>query len=320
MDKNEIYIVLTYFDTYQGPIPFITIPEQIPPNVQKVLKNLMSLDLPETFFELEIKREIKGKYLNRPINLPSEWARGKKELALITGYIPYEINTLFIDFIFEDFARDLRNHPEIYRAFYIHRNNDPECKVQYRILHNLVEKTYDLLKSKVNQLNYIKHIPLPDNPQQYTKYTVDKVNKTILKTFVTSIDSQIPKGAALLYDIGATLGTRMLPLFIGNEINNLLDQLSEFWQKNLLGEICDVSFKSNKELSFCVYECFECSHMPDIGQPVCKFDEGILTKILSSKVNKPVSVKEVECYATGEDHCKFEVLILDSDRIKKLRL
>lgn len=320
MQQPSLYLVLTYFDTYHGPIPFITIPEQIPSKIREILKNLMNLDLPETFFELEIKKKMKGKFLNRPITLPSQWIRGQKERLLLTGYIPHEMNTLFIDFIFEDFVEQLSTHPEIYHAFYKDRREDPECEIQYNILQNLLIKTYKALTSKLNQLNYVRKIPLFQNPQQYLEYTVDKVNKTILKTFVTSIDSQIPEGAALLYDIGSTLGERMLPIFIATDLKDLLSQLSDFWGRNLLGEINDVQFKSNKELSFSVYECFECSHMPDIGQPVCKFDEGILTKILTSKLNNPVRVKEIECYASGYDHCKFEVRFLDKDPIKKLQL
>jgi predicted hydrocarbon binding protein len=288
--------------------------------MEKILTDLMNLDIPETFFQLEIKREMKGKFLNRPIMLPSKWVRGQKERLLLTGFIPHEMNTLFIDFIFEEFVEELKTRPEIYRAFYVHRKENPECKLEYNILQKLMLKTYKSLKSKLNQLNYVREIPLFKNPGQYVEYNVDKINKTILKTFVTSIDSQIPEGAALLYDIGNTLGTRMLPLFIATNLKDLLNQLSDFWTKNLLGEIKDLQFKSRKELNFSVYECFECSHMPDIGQPVCKFDEGILTKLLSSKLDKSVRVKEVECYATGQDHCTFEVSILDSDQIKKLHL
>jgi predicted hydrocarbon binding protein len=280
----------------------------------------MNLNIPDTFFQLEIKREIKGKFLNRPFKLPSKWARGKQERALLTVLVPYKINTLFIDFILEEFVEQIHNHPDIFRAFYVRRKDNPECKIQYDILLKLLHHTYNSLTSKLNQLNYVKKIPLFKNPQQYMEYTVDKVNKTILKTFVTSIDSQIPEGAALLYDIGNTLGDRMLPLFMATDLKDLLEQLSDFWGRNLLGEIKELQFKSKKDLTFSVYECFECSHMPDIGQPVCKFDEGILTKILTSKLNSPVSVKEVECYASGYDHCKFEVSIIDSDQIKKLHL
>jgi predicted hydrocarbon binding protein len=146
------------------------------------------------------------------------------------------------------------------------------------------------------------------------------VNKIILKTFITSIDSTIPQGATILYDIGETLGNQINHLFVGNELRKLLSQIGDFWQRNLLGEIDEVRFESDKEFYFNVYECFECSHMPDIGQTVCKFDEGILTNILSTKLSQPVSVKEIECFATGSDHCRFKIILLDSDQITKLKL
>ncbi|TFF98963.1 MAG: hypothetical protein EU541_06210, partial [Promethearchaeota archaeon] len=139
MEQKRIYLVLSYFDSYQGPIPFISFPEKVPSNIESVLTDLMNLDLPETFFQLEIKKKIKGKFLNRPIMLPSKWARGGQERMLLSVVVPHEMNTLFIDFLFENFVEQLKTHPEIFRAFYVNRKTESECKIQYNVLSKILQ-------------------------------------------------------------------------------------------------------------------------------------------------------------------------------------
>ena len=47
--------------------------------------------------------------------------------------------------------------------------------------------------------------------------------------------------------------------------------------------------------------------MPNIGKPVCKLDEGFLTTLFLKKIGSTKVVREVECYATGTERCRFEV-------------
>ncbi len=325
MRISQIYLILTYFDQIEGPRIFHSIPKKIPSILEEILTNLMNLDLPDSFFELEIQRKIKGIFVNKFIEFPSKLARGNIEQILLTGILPYGINTLFLEYIFQNFEQKLKDYPEIYYAFYSPRKKEKKInkyKIQYGILEKILKDVYNSLKNKFSQINFIKRIPTTglEKVDNYSEIPIDKIDKTILKTFITSIDSRIPEGAALLYDIGVNIGDTLHPLFIGGDLNKLLNQLADFWQRNLLGEIDEVQFESNKKLFFNVYECFECSHMPNIGQPVCKFDEGILTEIMTKKLNQPISVEEIDCYAMGSDHCRFEVRILDTPQIKKLRI
>lgn len=326
MRITQIHLILTYFDQIEGPRIFLAIPETLSSELKDVLTNLMNLDLPSTFFELEIQEKIKGRFVNKFIELPSKYARGYKEQILLTGILPYGINTLFLEFIFKDFEKKLLEYPEMYYAFYVNQTIEKKSDkfgTHYKILQKLLTDTYNTLKNKFSQINFIKRIPTTSSVERFNEsieIPIDKIDKTILKTFITSIDSRIPEGAALLYDIGVMIGDRLHPLFIATNVEDLLNQLSDFWVSNLLGEIDEVEFESENKISFNVYECFECSHMPDIGQPVCKFDEGVLTEILVKKLNHPVSVKEIECYATGADHCRFEVKIIDTPQIKTLKI
>jgi hypothetical protein len=45
--------------------------------------------------------------------------------------------------------------------------------------------------------------------------------------------------------------------------------------------------------------------MPVLGHPICSFDEGMLEGILHKITGEGPSIKEIECYATGDNHCLF---------------
>ena len=64
------------------------------------------------------------------------------------------------------------------------------------------------------------------------------------------------------------------------------------------GRIEELEYKSGKIL-FNVYNCFECSHLPDMGRTVCKLDEGFLSKICSERLKSQYLATELECFATG---------------------
>ncbi len=315
---NDFFLILTYFDNLEGPIPILSSPRKIDPKIEKVIQNMMDLDLPESFFELEANFGEKTKFLNYYFELDSDWARGRKEMLLLTAVLPKSLNSLFIEFILKQMVKKLDQMPAIYRAFYLRSKKDESTKNQFQILQNIFNKTYNDIKFRLDQLSVLNGIKTPSELQDWNK---TKVNKTILKTFVSSIDARIPTGANLLYDIGSVLGDKFKDLFQANTIDELLDQFNHFWRNNELGEIDEVCIESNENtICFNVYECFECSHMPVIGEPVCKFDEGLLTKIIQSKLEQPVEVVEVECFATGKHYCRFHVSVLDKQKITKIAL
>lgn len=54
-----------------------------------------------------------------------------------------------------------------------------------------------------------------------------------------------------------------------------------------------------------VHEDLDCSGLPPTGELVCSYDEGFLSGILETYMKKPVTVKEVDCWASGERVCRF---------------
>lgn len=56
-----------------------------------------------------------------------------------------------------------------------------------------------------------------------------------------------------------------------------------------------------------VSEDLDCSGLPVSGTTVCDYDEGFIAGVLYTYTGKPFSVKEIDCWATGDRTCRFAV-------------
>ena len=56
-----------------------------------------------------------------------------------------------------------------------------------------------------------------------------------------------------------------------------------------------------------VSEDLDCSGLPLMGDTVCDYDEGFLSGVLQEYTGKPFEAVEVDCWATGDRTCRFEV-------------
>lgn len=68
--------------------------------------------------------------------------------------------------------------------------------------------------------------------------------------------------------------------------------------------------KSNTEtLSFTltVSEDLDCSGLPISGNTICDYDEGFIEGIFNVYTGKKFTVKEIDCWATGDRTCRFTV-------------
>lgn len=54
-----------------------------------------------------------------------------------------------------------------------------------------------------------------------------------------------------------------------------------------------------------VSEDLDCSGLPVTDETVCDYDEGFISGILEAYSGKPFTVKEVDCWATGDRTCRF---------------
>lgn len=64
-----------------------------------------------------------------------------------------------------------------------------------------------------------------------------------------------------------------------------------------------------QKLSFIltVSEDLDCSGLPLFGEAVCDYDEGFISGIFEAYLGCPFRTIEVDCWATGDRTCRFEV-------------
>lgn len=106
-----------------------------------------------------------------------------------------------------------------------------------------------------------------------------------------------------LKEIGRDAGENLAENFESENLPDLLNEIQSFWKENKLGEM------ELKEDYLLVRDCFDCGGLPDINKTVCSLDEGMIEGIIAEKTGDKVSVKETECFGTGQNYCRFEMEI-----------
>ncbi|MCK9174849.1 MAG: 4-vinyl reductase [Desulforhopalus sp.] len=63
----------------------------------------------------------------------------------------------------------------------------------------------------------------------------------------------------------------------------------------------------NLKFVLTVSEDLDCSGLPVLGETVCNYDEGFISGIFKEYTGKDFLTKEVDCWATGDRTCRFDV-------------
>ena len=117
------------------------------------------------------------------------------------------------------------------------------------------------------------------------------------------------KADKLFYQAGELAGKELYKNILSDvkDLDQLVSQLTDLLQDQKIGifEVEQVDLEKN-EFVFAVSEDLDCSGLPDTEEAKCSFDEGLIAGILSGFLNKEVSVKEVDCWGTGDKTCRFE--------------
>ncbi|EHQ87258.1 V4R domain-containing protein [Desulfosporosinus youngiae] len=59
-----------------------------------------------------------------------------------------------------------------------------------------------------------------------------------------------------------------------------------------------------------VSEDLDCSGLPETGETVCNYDEGLIMGILEQYTGKQFIVRETDCWSTGDWTCRFHVVAI----------
>ncbi|MFW9821340.1 MAG: hypothetical protein ACFFE4_00300 [Candidatus Thorarchaeota archaeon] len=161
-----MHLVLSYFDGILGPSVLLSYPdEKLEETLINKLKKFFDLDIDEPFFEIVLITK-KRKIINFQFEISSEWARGKKELAMLSLImkIDYRSEDLYAFLI--DSSYKILKTENVYKAFYKFdefRDNDIEIDLNFeiirKILFNCLQSLILRIEDKIKGIN--KKDPFP---------------------------------------------------------------------------------------------------------------------------------------------------------------
>jgi len=121
-----IYINLSFFDTVIGPQTFCTLPSPPEEDIEEYTNTLLNIS---EFIELKFFVYVSSEHLktsNIYTKIPSEWARGKMEMVLLSILlVDEEFSRLFIfEEVLEKFVTALKKVDNAYMAFHLRDKAD----------------------------------------------------------------------------------------------------------------------------------------------------------------------------------------------------
>jgi hypothetical protein len=161
-----MHLVLTYFNQIKGPSVFLSYPEvKLEEDIINNLIKFFDLEINETFFEIVLITR-KKKVINFHFEIPSEWARGKQEDAMLSLIMKKEYESELVYTFIVDASYKILKTENVYKAFYKNdefRDNDIEIDLNYeiikRILFNCVKSLIARIEDKIKGVD--KKDPFP---------------------------------------------------------------------------------------------------------------------------------------------------------------
>lgn len=150
-----------------GPSVLLSYPdEKLEEDLITKLKKFFDLEIDETFFEIILITK-KKKVINFHFEIPSEWARGKKEDAMLSLIINKEYESESIYAFIVDSSYKILKTRNVFKAFYkdddFRNDNDIEIDVTFeqikKILFECLTSLISRIEDKIKGIN--KKEPFP---------------------------------------------------------------------------------------------------------------------------------------------------------------
>jgi len=125
---------LNFFNTIRGPQILCYYPDTLEENLAQQIANLLNISelLKQKFFVYETSPQFKT--VNYYFEIPSEWARGKKEFAMLSLIMKIEYKSEDLYTFLVDSSYKILKTENVYKAFYKFddfHNDDFEIDLNY---------------------------------------------------------------------------------------------------------------------------------------------------------------------------------------------
>ena len=178
-------LILTIFHHLIGPKIYLAYPDETDKDLEMLLGQLLDLNGSEDQFSEYRDTQLGNKVIyNYKFSIPSEWSRGRKEMAMyaIISEKPLKLN--FYQKHIDELVREFKQSPHFYKAFYKDERRGQGVDEQYGLLTEKTEDLYCFLKTKIKQHHIVRKIK--ENLEEYALNIVDlqyEKHPSLLKTF-----------------------------------------------------------------------------------------------------------------------------------------
>ncbi len=150
MVTSHMNLILMHFDGQKGPIAFDAIPKAVSKDIEAVLIRLFDVSEGEGFFEHNSK--VSGEPFscaNYLFFMESQWARGNKEMAMLSLTVDDNIKPKIFESTLDKFATALKNIKDGYKGFYGDSNKkDPGIEKAHKLIKLLITDCYEACRRK----------------------------------------------------------------------------------------------------------------------------------------------------------------------------
>jgi uncharacterized protein len=118
----------------------------------------------------------------------------------------------------------------------------------------------------------------------------------------------------IFYEVGWLAGKEFYQNVIAqaNDFNELIQALQENLLDLKMGILrLEEANMEQGSLTLTVSEDLDCSGLPEMDDEVCVYDEGFISGLLEAYSGKPYTVKEIDCWCTGDRTCRFSAKVKD---------
>jgi predicted hydrocarbon binding protein len=120
----------------------------------------------------------------------------------------------------------------------------------------------------------------------------------------------------IFYDAGYLAGSQFYTNVIGQpaDLDDFVKKLQAALKDLGIGILrVEEADLAGGKLVLTVSEDLDCSGLPELNFEVCTYDEGFIAALLESFSGTSFSVKEVDCWCTGDRTCRFMALAQGSE-------
>jgi len=123
----------------------------------------------------------------------------------------------------------------------------------------------------------------------------------------------VEKAREIIYNAGVLAGREFCKHILDSRLEfNAFIELLQTRLKELHIGIMQVEEADleNMQFTLTVSEDLDCSGLPPTDETVCDYDEGFIAGILNHYTKKKFEVKEIDCWASGKQTCRFRAKII----------